>query len=132
MSRLLPFWVVLALSCSGCARSCGGEASQPDADRPRPAEAGPGLSPWPPGDGDDLVVDPYCGMRLRRSEAAATHDHRRQTYYFCLVDHRDAFARDPDRYLADTQGDDGPGSADADLDRGASERDGLSSSPDGG
>ncbi len=39
-------------------------------------------------------------MRLRRAEAAATAEYRGRTYYFCLRDHRDAFMRDPERYLA--------------------------------
>jgi YHS domain-containing protein len=57
------------------------------------------LGPRSPAEGWE-VVDPYCGMKLRRSEAAATMEHRGRTYYFCLPDHRDAFARDPDRYLS--------------------------------
>lgn len=62
--------------------------SRPHSERRRPRHG-------PPGD----VVDPYCGMRLRRSEAAATTEYRGRLYYFCLEDHRDAFLRDPDRYL---------------------------------
>lgn len=45
-------------------------------------------------------VDPYCGMKIKRSEAATSFVHKGRTYYFCLVDHKEAFARDPDRYLA--------------------------------
>jgi len=60
--------------------------------------------PTPSDEGEEWEVeDPYCGMRLRRSEAAATYVHRGETYFFCIRDHREAFARDPSRYLTSAE-----------------------------
>jgi YHS domain-containing protein len=44
-------------------------------------------------------VDPFCGVRLKRSEAAASAEYGGQTWWFCLVDHRDAFLADPEGAL---------------------------------
>ncbi len=45
------------------------------------------------------VIDPYCGMKLQRTEAAASMEYKGRIYYFCLRDHMNAFSRDPERYL---------------------------------
>jgi YHS domain-containing protein len=112
IASLLPCLLLLLLpQLAACSRSgCG---SRPEEPAPVPARADAArLTPGPPGDGEDFVVDPYCGMRLRRGEAAATLEHNGQTYYFCLEDHMEAFRRDPDRYLSESQGDYGPDSED--------------------
>ena len=57
------------------------------------------LQPLPPPDGDDVVVDPFCGLKIRRLEAAATLEHKGVTYYFCTLDHMEAFKKDPEKYL---------------------------------
>lgn len=106
LAATLP-WLVLACAAIGsCSRpGCSpnesleaGPSARGDDDEPLPAA-------HPLEDHEWEVIDPYCGMRLRREEAAATMEHRGRTYYFCLPDHRDAFGRDPDRYLADRRAD---------------------------
>jgi YHS domain-containing protein len=96
--------VVFLLVAAGCDR-CAAPAARGDADR-ADADA-PQLGSQPATEGWE-EVDPYCGMRLRRSEAAGTAVYRGRTYYFCLPDHRDAFMRDPDRYLGRPSNEAGP------------------------
>ena len=109
--------LLISLALAGCARSgCdGGEAGRGGAES-RPAASGHGPVATDRDDGSWDVVDPYCGMRLRRAEVAATFEYRGTTYSFCMTDHRDAFARDPERYLAPHgAGDAGPGASDSDV-----------------
>lgn len=98
--------LLLILAASGCERCAAPDRAEAgaDADAPR-LGARPATEGWE-------EVDPYCGMRLRRAEAAATAEHRGRTYYFCLADHRDAFLRDPDRYLGRPSIDAGAGETD--------------------
>lgn len=102
MSRTLLFLPLLFLAI---ATSCSRLGCEPSQERRDAARSGMHADEIPPLDSgiEDRweVVDPYCGMRLRRDQAAATLVHRGQTFYFCMEDHRDAFARDPERYLAE-------------------------------
>ena len=50
---------------------------------------------------ETLCTDPVCGMRIRRSAAAASVDHNGATYYFCVEACREAFAKEPLRYVGD-------------------------------
>lgn len=110
IARSLAVAAALAL-LAGCPERCAGERAAPAAPL-ADAAVGSGFGPGPPGEGEDVVTDPYCGVRLRRSEAAATLEHHGQTYYFCLRDHMEAFGRDPDRYLRDlAEADAGAGAA---------------------
>jgi YHS domain-containing protein len=94
MSRgLLALGLVAALGVA-CARKPEGR----DAPAPR-AEAGAPGPAATPGDTDELVVDPFCGVKLKRSEAAASAEYGGTTYWFCLADHRDAFLEDPETAL---------------------------------
>jgi YHS domain-containing protein len=43
--------------------------------------------------------DPVCGMDVDPATAAATREHRGQTYYFCSAICRDDFDRDPKSYV---------------------------------
>ncbi len=45
------------------------------------------------------AVDPVCGMTADRA-TAPSHPHAGQTFYFCGEGCRDAFAAEPERYLA--------------------------------
>jgi len=47
----------------------------------------------------DTATDPVCGMTVKKSEAKATFDYKGTTYYFCGVGCKDAFAKDPEKYL---------------------------------
>ena len=45
----------------------------------------------------DLALDPVCGMVADR-ERSPKQAHEGTTYYFCSIDCRDRFVRDPQRY----------------------------------
>lgn len=47
----------------------------------------------------DTAVDPVCGMTVTKAKAAATFDYKGTTYYFCNTGCKDAFAKDPEKYL---------------------------------
>ncbi len=48
---------------------------------------------------DDTALDPVCGMTVKKAEAKATYEYKGETYYFCNVGCKDAFAKDPEKYL---------------------------------
>ena len=61
---------------------------------------------------DETAVDPVCGMTVKKATAKATFDYKGNTYYFCAEGCKDAFAKDPEKYLAkagETVKSDGPG-----------------------
>ena len=46
-----------------------------------------------------MAKDPVCGMDVKEEEAAATHEYKGKTYYFCAVGCKEKFAQDPERFL---------------------------------
>jgi len=48
---------------------------------------------------DDTATDPVCGMTVKKLEAKATFDYRGTTYYFCSAGCKEAFAKEPEKYL---------------------------------
>lgn len=44
--------------------------------------------------------DPVCGMSVQTAEAKYTFDYKGMTYYFCSQGCKDAFSKDPEKYLA--------------------------------
>ena len=48
---------------------------------------------------DDTAIDPVCGMTVKKAEAKATFDYKGTTYYFCGAGCKEAFAKDPEKYL---------------------------------
>jgi len=48
---------------------------------------------------DDKAIDPVCGMTVTKAGAAATFDYKGTTYYFCSKGCKDAFAKEPEKYL---------------------------------
>jgi adenylate cyclase len=46
------------------------------------------------------VVDPVCRMRVQPANAAASIEHRGQTWWFCSADCHTAFAADPDLHIS--------------------------------
>lgn len=48
----------------------------------------------------DTAVDLVCGMTVKKAEAKATFEHMGTTYYFCSAGCKEAFAKDPAKYLA--------------------------------
>ncbi len=47
-----------------------------------------------------MAKDPVCGMDVDEKRAAATAVYKGVTYYFCAVACKDAFNRDPKKYLS--------------------------------
>jgi YHS domain-containing protein len=47
----------------------------------------------------DKAVDPVCGMTVVKANAKATFDYKGATYYFCSTGCKDAFAKEPEKYL---------------------------------
>jgi len=47
----------------------------------------------------DTAVDPVCGMTVVKANAKATFDYKGTTYYFCNPGCKDAFAKEPEKYL---------------------------------
>jgi len=47
----------------------------------------------------DKAVDPVCGMTVVKANAKATFDYKGTTYYFCNTGCKEAFAKEPDKYL---------------------------------
>jgi YHS domain-containing protein len=91
MSRwMLGLGLVAALGAAACSRRTA------SSDAAAPADGSTASSPGTP---DELVVDPFCGVRLKRSEAAASAEYQGTLYWFCLADHRDAFLDDPEAAL---------------------------------
>ena len=60
----------------------------------------------------DTFTDPVCKMLVTPKTAAAKYDWDGKTYYFCMVDCRDRFAEDPNKFLGTHSADNfGHGSA---------------------
>jgi len=46
------------------------------------------------------VVDPVCGMTINPMDAAGKSEYQGQPYYFCSTADKQAFDRDPGRYVS--------------------------------
>ena len=49
--------------------------------------------------GEDSVVDPVCGMKIKKSEAKATCEYNGKTYYFCMEGCKEKFVKEPAKYV---------------------------------
>ena len=47
----------------------------------------------------DTAIDPVCGMTVVKATAKATYEYKGTTYYFCNPGCKDAFAKEPEKYL---------------------------------
>jgi len=47
-----------------------------------------------------MAVDPVCNMNVDEKNAAATYQYQGKTYYFCAVGCKNAFAKDPEKFLS--------------------------------
>ncbi|PYN22358.1 MAG: YHS domain-containing protein [Candidatus Rokuibacteriota bacterium] len=47
-----------------------------------------------------MAVDPVCKMSVEPTKAAAQSTYRGRTYYFCTVGCKQAFDKEPGKYLA--------------------------------
>lgn len=48
----------------------------------------------------DMVVDPVCGMKIKKADATNTYEWEGETYYFCMEADYNAFVADPKKYVA--------------------------------
>lgn len=46
------------------------------------------------------AVDPVCGMKVNPKKAAATSEYKGETYYFCAVGCKEAFDKEPEKFLS--------------------------------
>jgi len=51
-----------------------------------------------------MAIDPVCGMEVDEKSAAATYEYQGKTYYFCAPGCKAAFAKDPEKYLQPSEG----------------------------
>ena len=56
----------------------------------------------------ETATDPVCGMTVVKANAKATFDYQGTTYYFCGTGCKEAFAKEPEKYLkAQAKGEEG-------------------------
>jgi Cu+-exporting ATPase len=46
-----------------------------------------------------LVTDPVCGMQIESSQASAQSQYEGQTYFFCSVECKQKFEKNPKSYV---------------------------------
>lgn len=50
-----------------------------------------------------MVTDPVCGMEVD-SNTAEKYEYQGKTYYFCSMDCKQSFQKDPQKYIQKQQG----------------------------
>ncbi len=48
---------------------------------------------------NEMVVDPVCGMQLKKEEAEISYQYNGKTYYFCMEGCKDKFVKNPEQYV---------------------------------
>lgn len=48
-----------------------------------------------------MPIDPVCKMNVNVADAAASYDFHGETLYFCSVDCRKEFEKDPQKFMDD-------------------------------
>jgi YHS domain-containing protein len=48
---------------------------------------------------DDVIVDPVCGMKIKKSDAKATYEYKGKIYYFCMEGCKEKFVKNPENYV---------------------------------
>jgi YHS domain-containing protein len=51
-----------------------------------------------------MAKDPVCKMGVNEREAAATHEYKGKTYYFCAGGCKEKFAQNPEKFLKRANG----------------------------
>jgi YHS domain-containing protein len=46
-----------------------------------------------------MAIDLVCKMNVDENKAAAKYDYKGKTYYFCAVGCKEAFSKDPEKFL---------------------------------
>ncbi len=47
----------------------------------------------------EMLTDPVCGMEVTYETAQARSQYEGQTYYFCSLDCKEEFDKDPEKYI---------------------------------
>jgi YHS domain-containing protein len=97
-------FVILVLAAPTACRSPvqteSGSGDRASVEQGKPASSSDlRLAPLPPKEGEKTWTCPFCGMKLREGESAATFEHDGKTYHFCTRDHMEAFKKNPEMYL---------------------------------
>lgn len=50
------------------------------------------------------AIDPVCGMKISKKEAAATSEYGGKTVYFCNRACKEEFDKDPEKYIQRAKG----------------------------
>lgn len=74
--------------CDGCK-----EAFMKDPEKHLQADAHAHAHP------EDAAYDPVCNMKVKKEEAAATHEYDGKTYYFCMEQCKEKFVQNPEKYI---------------------------------
>ncbi len=53
----------------------------------------------------DMEIDPVCGMSVEPTAAAGQSEYLGKTYYFCSLGCKQAFDKEPEKYLGQSQSD---------------------------
>jgi YHS domain-containing protein len=46
-----------------------------------------------------MVTDPVCKMNIDEKEAAGKSEYKGQTYYFCALNCKQKFDKEPEKYI---------------------------------
>ena len=46
-----------------------------------------------------MVKDPVCSMEVKPEEAKAKYEYKGKEYYFCAIGCKNAFEKNPEKYL---------------------------------
>jgi len=98
MVRMVVVLVAALALVPSCSRKGDTGGRAPSASEAA-AQAPDSATGAPAAGASDEVVDPFCGVRLKKGEAAASTTYDGVTYWFCLADHRDAFLANPEKAL---------------------------------
>lgn len=52
---------------------------------------------------NETMRDPVCGMEVTRDTAEARSNYEGQTYYFCSLDCKETFDKNPEKYVREQQ-----------------------------
>jgi Cu+-exporting ATPase len=50
-----------------------------------------------------MATDPVCKMSVEENKAAATYEYKAKTYYFCAFGCKDAFSKEPEKFIKEAK-----------------------------
>jgi len=51
----------------------------------------------------EILRDPVCGIEVTYDTAEARSEYEGQTYYFCSIECKESFDKDPEKYITHKQ-----------------------------